>query len=76
MSIILTILGAIFVFIGIGGAFIRLISLVVKARSFHASLPDKRARLEHDRAIIRSGFGSLFGLLGLALVGLVLLLIS
>jgi hypothetical protein len=76
MAFVLAALGAICVSVGIGGALVRLVMLIVKARSFHADLPDKRARLAHDRSVIRSGFGSLFGLLALALVGLVLLLIS
>ncbi|MGO4449447.1 hypothetical protein AB4Y96_11005 [Phyllobacterium sp. TAF24] len=76
MSIVLASLGAIFIFAGIGGAFIRIIMLIVKARSFHPELPDKRARLAHDRSVIRAGLGTVFGLLGLAIAGLVLLLIA
>lgn len=75
-SIVIATLGTIFVFVGIGSAFIRIVMLIAKARSFHPGLPDKRARLEHDRSVIRGGLGTVFALLALAIVGLILLLIG
>lgn len=69
MSILIAAVGAVLFFFGFGFAFFRLIWIVVKAKSAHPNLPDKQARIAHDKAFIRSRIGSVFIPLGIALVG-------
>lgn len=69
MSIVVAAIGAALFFFGFGFAVFRLIWIVVKAKSFHPGLPDKQARIAHDKAFIRSRIGTVFIALCIALVG-------